>query len=150
MRIAFDIDGTLTPLGSNQFDSVYLPWPIRFFFPEPLRHGTKRLFDELDDSGHEVWIYTSSLRRGLYIRLWFFFFGIRLGGVVNGDSHSNAVRHHPNKPSKFPPAFGIDLLVDDLIGVELEGKAHGFRVLIVEPLDVNWACKVKAAVQCAD
>ncbi|WP_057916484.1 hypothetical protein [Lysobacter antibioticus] len=147
MRIAFDMDGTLTPLGKAQFPSAVLRFPMNLFFREPLREGAIELMRELQADGHELWIYTSSLRSKAYLHLWLFFAGIRLGGVVNGVSHSSALRGKPLAPSKFPPAFGIDLLVDDSEGVMLEGEMHGFCVLVVDSGDPHWACKVKAACQ---
>ena len=147
MRIAFDIDGTLTPLGRGQFSSVHLPFPMRMVFREPLREGAIQLMRGLHADGHDLWIYTSSLRSKSYIHLWFLLFGIRLGGAINGDTHSRALRDRAVKPSKFPPAFGIDLLIDDSAGVETEGKMHGFTVLVVDPGDVDWACRVRAATR---
>ena len=147
MRIAFDIDGILTPLGRGQFSSVHLPFPMRMVFREPLREGATQLMRELHADGHDLWIYTSSLRSKSYIHLWFLLFGIRLGGAINGDMHSRALRDRAVKPSKFPPAFGIDLLIDDSAGVEIEGEMHGFTVLVVDPGDVDWACKVRAAAR---
>ena len=102
---------------------------------------------ELHADGHDLWIYTSSLRSKAYIHLWFFFSGIRLGGAVNGDAHSAALHGSPIKPSKFPPAFGIDLLIDDSVGVEIEGEMHGFKVLTIDPEDADWTHKVRAAAQ---
>ncbi|KRB11444.1 hypothetical protein ASD86_03250 [Lysobacter sp. Root690] len=145
MRIAFDIDGTLTPLGRGQFRSSSLPLPMRLVFREPLREGAVALMRELQADGHEVWIYTSSLRSKRYLYLWLLCAGIRLGGVVNATAHANALRGRPVGPSKYPPAFGIDLLVDDCAGVEAEGDRHGFRVVTVDPGDRYWASKVKAA-----
>lgn len=147
MRIAFDIDGTLTPLGRGQFSAVYPPFPMRLVFREPLRTGAIQLMRELRDDGHDLWIYTSSLRPQTYLHLWFLSFGIRIGGAINAERHASAVRGRRVNSSKCPPAFGIDLLVDDSAGVELEGRLHGFSVLVVEPDDADWASKVKAAVR---
>ena len=44
--------------------------------------------------------------------------------------------------SKYPPAFGIELLIDDSAGVELEGKRYGFAVLRIDPDDDAWCGKV--------
>jgi len=49
-------------------------------------------------------------------------------------------------PSKYPPAFGIDLHVDHAEGVATEGREHGFRVVVVSPTDADWAKRVLAAV----
>ena len=145
--MAFDVDGTLTPLGRGQFAATVPAFPLSLAFREPLRHGAIELMRELRAQGHELWIYTSSFRSIGYLRLWFLFHGVRLGGVVNGELHRDAVRGHMDNPSKFPPAFGIDLLIDDSMGVALEGKALGFRVLVVDPADVEWTDKVKAVVR---
>ncbi|MGO1070144.1 hypothetical protein [Lysobacter sp. CA199] len=118
MRIAFDIDGTLTPLGKDQFPSSTLPFPMSLIFRERLREGAVALMRELQAQGHDLWIYTSSLRSERYIYLWLLCAGIRLGGVVNGNTHANALRGRKISPSKFPPAFSIDLLVDDSKGLE--------------------------------
>ena len=48
--------------------------------------------------------------------------------------------------TKYPPTFGIDLLIDDSEGVRIEGERHGFRVLVVKPEDEQWTEKVRAAL----
>ena len=130
MRIAFDLDGTLIPIGENQFPIFFVPLPMRLFFREPIRQGTRELMKILHEQGHDLWVYTSSFRSKWYI--WFFFraLGVKLKGVVNGDVHAKLRHHHTSTPSKFPPAFDIDILIDDSLGVEMEGKKHGFQVLM--------------------
>lgn len=49
--------------------------------------------------------------------------------------------------SKYPPAFGIDMLVDDSPGVVLEGQRYGFRVIQISPEDEQWVKKVLAEVE---
>jgi hypothetical protein len=49
-------------------------------------------------------------------------------------------------PSKFPPAFNIQLHVDDSEGVAMEGRAHGFRVCVVSPHEAVWTERVLAEV----
>ena len=53
-------------------------------------------------------------------------------------------RHNLKTPpcSKYPPAFGIDLLIDDSPGVEQEGRTHGFSVITVSPDNPDWAEKL--------
>ena len=50
-------------------------------------------------------------------------------------------------PSKYPPAFGIDLHVDDSEGVAEEGKLHRFEVVVVSPYDEDWVARVLKAIQ---
>ncbi|MDB5296702.1 MAG: hypothetical protein JWO31_2685 [Phycisphaerales bacterium] len=151
MRIAFDLDDTLICYGGDVPCEATVPawaFPARWWCREPLRAGATRLLRDLTGQGHDVWIYTSSYRSPRYLRLWFRLLGVRLGGVVNADRHSNVVRS--GRPgagaSKYPPAFGIDLLVDDRPGVALEGERYGFAVCLVARDDCGWAEHVRRAV----
>ena len=45
--------------------------------------------------------------------------------------------------SKYPPAFNIDILIDDSKGVLIEGKQNNFKVIQVEPDNLNWVEKIK-------
>ena len=149
MRISFDIDGTLVCPGVEMPAEVgRLPNFIQRRFAEPLRRGTGSLVHELHRRGHSIWIYTSSGRTPFQIRLWLFLHGIRVDGIVNDDRHRHelAVRRFSRLPSKYPPAFGIDLHVDDSEGVRMEGDEHGFRVIVIQPDDQSWARKVLEAV----
>jgi hypothetical protein len=144
MRISFDVDDTLVccPPGLTE---QFVPWWRRGWYPELLRRGTRALMNELTTGGHEIWIYTTSYRSQRYMRGWFRSFGVTLRGVVNQDRHERVVGRQG--PSKYPPAFGIDLHVDDSDGVALEGKQHRFRVVVVSPGDPDWATRVLDAVR---
>ena len=151
MRISFDVDDTLVCSDPAVPTEQFVPWCLRPWFKEPLRRGTRTLLKELMDWGCEIWVYTTSHRGPLYLRLWFCAFGVRLGGVVNQDVHDRVVKplgNFPSRvPSKYPPAFGIGLHVDDSAGVGLEGKQHGFEVVVVSPADPQWATRVLDAVE---
>ena len=149
LRISFDIDDTL----ACQFhhcaaEHSRLPAIIHRWLGEPLRTGTRGLTRELRRRGCSVWIYTSSGRTPSYIRRWLFLYGVRVDGVVNSVRHGHALAKHgfSHSPSKFPPAFAIDLHVDDSEGVRLEGHDHGFRVVVVRPDDASWTQSVLDAV----
>jgi hypothetical protein len=149
MRIAFDIDNTLIPLRDDFPVEPSVPFSLlRFWFRESLREGTRRLLRELRAGGCDIWLYTTSGREPSYLRSWFFLLGVPLGGVVNYHRHEQLMRSGgcPNC-SKYPPAFGIDLLVDDSDGVALEGRMHDFDVLVVELGEIDWTEKVLAAVK---
>jgi hypothetical protein len=149
MRISFDVDDTLVLHDAASRKEMVVPWWWRWRYPEPLRLGTKALLHALQAGGHELWIYTTSYRRPRYMRGWFKSFGVRLAGVVNQDRHDLVVKpaQFPGYvPSKYPPAFGIDLHIDDSEGVAEEGRVHGFRVVVVSPTDAEWAARVHAAV----
>jgi hypothetical protein len=146
MRISFDVDDTLV-CGPTVSVEQCVPWWCRWRYPELLRHGTRELMRELHRRGHRLWIYTTSYRPPGYLHRWFRRTGVRLEGVVNQDRHEQVVgrmtfRGYP--PSKYPPAFGIDLHIDDSEGVAIEGRQHGFRVLVVAPDDAEWVARVLA------
>lgn len=149
IRVSFDLDDTLTSHCSKvPIEKCLFPAFINHWLGEPLRRGTKRLFRELRQLDCSIWIYTSSGRSSAYIKRWFLLYGIRIDGVVNGNRHCRALnRHHLRRlPSKFPPAFGIDLHIDDSEGVKMEGDEHGFRVVVIHPHDEHWTEKVLDAV----
>ena len=149
MRIAFDLDDTLIPSTPDRFP-VERPrsWLGRLFASESLRLGAPALLRGLAMRGCELWVYTTSLRQPRYIRRLFRWYGVRLGGAINQEVHHEWYRRQTGslRCSKYPPAFGISLLVDDLEGVREEGEQFNFRVLVVRPDDLNWAEKVTAAV----
>ncbi len=148
MRIAFDLDMTLIAWGDMFPLETTVPFALlRPWFNEPLRRGTRQLMRTLQWQGHDLWIYTTSGRDPTYLRLWFLILGVRIGGVVNYHRHESLLRarHCPNC-SKYPPAFGIDLLIDDSEGVAEEGRRHGFSVLLIDPADVFWTERILAAV----
>jgi hypothetical protein len=145
MRIAFDLDDTLIP-SVHTFPTERPPRRLlgRLFCRIPIRLGTTRLLRALSNQGHDLWIYTTSLRGRFLIRQLVNISGVDIGGIINGDVHAKQVT---NGCSKYPPAFGIDVLVDDLPGVVLEGQRHGFRVIQVGPDDEQWVEKVLAELE---
>jgi len=149
MRISFDVDDTLVLRGIDaQPERGRFPVFIHRWLGEPLRLGACSLVRELRRRGCSIWIYTSSGRTPFEIRFWLFLHGIRVDGVVNEERHRRelAGRTFSRLPSKYPPAFGIDLHVDDSEGVRMEGDEHGFRVVVVSPDDEHWTQRVLDAV----
>ena len=152
MRISFDVDDTLVVYDPQTPVEMHVPWWWRWRYSEPLRHGTRALMQALRARGHELWIYTTSYRQPGYMRGWFRSFGVPLVEVINQDRHDQVVKkaQFPGyMPSKYPPAFGIDLHIDDSEGVAMEGREHGFQVVVVAPNDTDWAARILVAVDAA-
>lgn len=146
MRISFDIDDTLVcdpTVPAEQFIPRWKQW----WYPERLRRGTRDLMRELINRRHRIWIYTTSYRSTRYLGGWFDSFGIPISGVVNQQRHERVVGRQG--PSKYPPAFGIDLHIDDSEGVAEEGRRHHFNVLVVGPQDADWVVRVLKAIEVA-
>jgi hypothetical protein len=144
MRIAFDLDNTLI---RDQYpfplDAQSQKWFLKLLGFEALRQHTIELMQGLQKQGNEIWIYTSSMRDIFYLRLLFRWQGIFLGGVVNLIVHE---QHVKMRCTKYPPAFGIDLLIDDARGVEIEARKYDFNMLRVAPEDEDWYVKVIAKI----
>ena len=143
MRISFDIDDTLI-CDSSVPTEQHVSWWRRWRYPERLRRGTRSLMTVLVRRRCKIWIYTSSCRSPRYLKSWFASLGVPIEGVVNQARHERTVGLRG--PSKFPPAFGIDLHVDDSPGVAMEGTDHRFAVLVISPEDPDWVDRVLSEV----
>lgn len=144
MRIAFDLDDTLI----SSYPNFETEKPTRHIFSkifihEKLRKGAKEIFDFLKNKGHQTWIYTSSFRNIFYIKRLFWLYNISLDGVINQNIHNKIVQE---KSSKHPPTFGIDILIDDSLGVKEEGNIFGFKVVVLRYDDRMWLEKVKTEI----
>ncbi len=147
MRIAFDLDETLIP-GRDPFPLEPLPKnPFRRrFCTEPLREGAPALIRQIWQHGHEVWIYTTSFRKPLATRLMFRAYGARIGKVINVPVHKRRMRRFGEAYktcTKYPPAFAIDLLIDNCEGVAAEARKYNYEMLLVEPGDPDWIDKIR-------
>ncbi len=155
MRIYFDLDDTLVPCGKS-FPTSPPAGLGRVLCSEPLRAGAGDLFRTLSSAGHELGVYTSSDRSRLGVRLNFWSYGVTLEHVVNKTAHDtwwrglDAQRGAKLAPCvKYPPAFGIDLLIDDSEAVASRGRALGYRVVVIAPDDGDWCARVLHAVSAA-
>lgn len=149
MRVSFDVDDTLVLHGRDvDPEKGRLPPSILRRFFEPLRSGSCALMRELRRRDCSIWIYTTSERRPFQIWLWLWMHGIRIDGVINDERHRKRLKGHnfTRMPSKYPPAYGIDLHIDDSEGVLIEGQEHGFNVVVVHPDDGGWTQRVLDAV----
>lgn len=150
LRISFDIDDTIVCYDpAVPVEPSRVPWWRRRWYTEPLRLGTPDLMRELLSMGCRICFYTTSYRTTHYMKRWLRFYGVRIENVINQSAHEKWMRKQGWRygPSKYPPAFGIDLHVDDLDGVEQEGRKHGFEVVVVRPHDEQWAERVLGAVR---
>lgn len=145
MIISFDLDDTLV---SNHPD--FLKTSGYFFTSllrkEHLRKGTIGLFKILKKEKHRIYIYTTSLRSTRYIRFLFLSYGLWPDKIINKQKHDRVLGEQRNMASKLPNRFNIDIHIDDLEGVGIEGAKFGFRTLIIQPFDKNWTEKVLTVV----
>lgn len=146
MRIAFDLDDTLIPAPGSLMPTERLGLLSRMISRESIREGAPALMRELRREGHETWIYTTSLRSPAHLHMWFASFGVLLDGVVNQARHDAHPAMASRPYSKYPPAFGIALLIDDSLGVGLEGQRAGFPVLVISEEDASWHLRVREYV----
>ena len=138
MKISFDLDDTLIPSKPSDFQTLRKNWFQKLFGIELLRKGTIEIFNKLQKSGHEVGIYTTSFRSKRKIRLQMRSYGIRPEFIINEDLNRKVLTQQNIHSSKYPPAFQIDLHIDDSFGVKMEGEKFGFRVIVIDKIDLNW------------
>lgn len=142
MRIAFDLDNTLI---RSEFDfeleTPKYTWLAYLLGIERLRKGTGELIKFCQKQGWEVWIYTTSYRSAWQIRKMFWLYGISLSGIINQTKHNQRIKM---RCTKYPPEFGIHLLIDDSEGVKLESEKYSFNMLCINPKDETWTEIVKA------
>lgn len=141
MIISFDIDNTLIPY-SNEFELERRGVLSKLLRAEPIRKGTIQLFKELENKGHEIWIYTTSFRSPRYLRRTFNSYGLHPSKIINEKINQKELKKHNCTASKNPKLFGIDLHIDDSKGVEIEGEKYGFETVIIEFEDKGWVSKV--------
>ncbi len=147
MDISFDLDSTLIPNG-NEFETEKRNRIAKLCGIEAIRKGSSILITDLQKEGHKVHIYTTSFRQKRNIRWTLKFHGIKVDRIVNQSENERVLKSQNINSSKYPPAFGFDLHVDDSKGVAIESERLNFKVVvIVEPSDKNWIEKVKEATE---
>ncbi len=136
MRISFDLDDTIisTSKFSLEKESVW----SKIIKAERIRLGTVTLFKKLRSENHQIYIYTTSYRSKIKIKLMFLSYGIPVSFVINQQLHNKRVKKKGKNISKFPPEFNIDVHIDDSFGVEMEGQRFGFKTIIVSTNNINW------------
>jgi hypothetical protein len=137
MTISFDLDDTLIP-GTKIFETEERNLVQKLIGIERIRKGTIELFKELSVRGHKIYIYTTSFRPELKTKLTFLSYGIPVDRVINQQRHDKELKNNKARCSKFPPAFGIDIHVDDSPGLKMEGEKFKFRTIIIEENNLNW------------
>lgn len=136
LRVAFDLDATLI-LPNSEYAEEISQYKLltKIFKVEKLRLGTKEIFNFLEEENCELWIYTTSYRSIRSIK-WLFL----VHGIINQDIHKKNVSLNI---SKYPPAFNIEILIDDSKGVLMEGIQNNFKVIQIDPDNLNWVEKIK-------
>jgi hypothetical protein len=143
--ISFDLDDTLIP-GTMTFETEKQNLIQKLTGIERIRRGTIALFKELRSRGHRISIYTTSFRPELRTKLTFLSYGIPVDRVINQQCHDRELMENKSRCSKFPPAFGIDIHVDDSPGLRIEGEKFNFSTIIIDENDLNWTYKILGAV----
>ena len=144
MIISFDLDDTLI---SVIFDTEKQSIIQKILGLEKIRYGTIELFKKLKSEGHIIYIYTTSFRSLIKIKLTFLTYGTSVKKVINQEVHNQKLKQKSTRISKFPPAFGIDIHIDDSIGLKIEGEKYNFKTIIVKVNDENWVDTIFNEIQ---
>lgn len=145
MIVSFDLDDTLIP-GTKTFETEDQNLIQKLTGIERIRKGTIELFKELRSRGHNIYIYTTSFRPTLKAKLTFLSYGIPVDRVINQQCHDKKLKENKTRCSKFPPAFGIDIHVDDSPGLKMEGDKYNFKTIIIDETDLTWTDKILKSV----
>ena len=145
MIISFDLDDTLIP-GIKTFDTSRKSLIHKILKIESLRVGTVELMKNLQASGHKIYIYTTSFRTTTKIWVTFLLHGIKLDKIINQKIHDITLKDKAKLYSKYPPIFNIDIHVDDSVGVQIEGKRHNFKTIIISENDLKWTESILAKI----
>lgn len=137
MHISFDLDSTLIPHG-DEFLSEPRFWVYQWLGLEKIRKGTPKLMTILRKNGCQIHIYSTSYRSKMKIRLTFALYGIRINKIVNQYDNKTIMNRLNKQVSKFPPAFGFDIHIDDSLGVKMEGEKNAFKVIHIDPQAEDW------------
>ncbi|WP_211323866.1 hypothetical protein [Chitinophaga dinghuensis] len=96
----------------------------------------------LRQNDYNVCVYTTSYRSPFYVRKLFFSYGITIDRVINKRIHDKVLGARGGQISKYPPAFDIDIHVDDAPGVGIEGERHHFNTIIIAENDPDWEATI--------
>lgn len=137
MIISFDLDDTLIP-GIKKFETEKRSVFQKLCGIAKIRLGTIELIKSLKLQGHQIYIYTTSLRPASRIWCTFFTYGIKLDKVINQKKHNAVLQAQSKLYSKYPPAFNIAIHIDDSKGVEIEGNRFNFKTIIISEDNLTW------------
>ena len=146
MNISFDLDSTLIPNG-NEFETETRSKIAELIGVEKIRRGTEKLISELQKEGHQIHIYTTSFRSRNKIKRTLNYYGIKVSRIINEKENRKILNSKNINSSKYPPAFGFDIHIDDLKGVGVESKRLNFRAIIVEIDDENWIETIRNGIK---
>ena len=142
LNISFDLDSTLIPNG-KEFETEKQHSLAKILKIETIRKGSKTLISDLQQQGHKIHIYTTSFRSKRKIKRTLKYYGIKVDRIINEKENRKVLNSLKINASKYPPAFGFDVHIDDLEGVNIEGNKFNFNVIVVQPSDKNWIQTIK-------
>jgi len=145
MKISFDLDDTLLVRSDAPDIEVGSVPLVRGYIEEYFRAGCRELFSWLKQQHCEVGVYTNSYRGKSDLEQWFMANNMRIDFVINQQLHDGRVDSEPKRyslPAKCPHLFGIDIHIDDLPEIKEGAELYGPKVILVEPLNVEWVQKL--------
>ncbi|UZR96076.1 HAD family hydrolase [Chondrinema litorale] len=143
MKISFDLDDTLIPANKDEFPTEVRSFIQKLFGVELIRKDTISLLKKLKAQGHKIGVYTTSYRSKSKIWFQFYSYGFQLDFIINEKLNRKEISKAKVYATKYPPAFGIDVHIDDSEGVGIEGEKYQFNAIIIEKDDTNWCSKLE-------
>lgn len=137
MNISFDLDGTLIPY-NNEFETESRNYFAAMVGIEKIRKSSPQLIKELQKEGHTINIYTTSFRKKIKVRITLGYYGIHVKKIINQKQNIKTLKELKINVSKYPVAYNFHLHIDDSEGVRIESETSNFKMILVQPTDINW------------
>ncbi|MDR6240771.1 HAD family hydrolase [Aureibacter tunicatorum] len=137
MRVSFDLDGTLIPL-SFVFPTYSRSILHKVLGIEPMRAGFMDVYYFLKANNCQVGIYTTSYRSQMKIYCWMLAYGLKPDFIINEKLNRKTLYEKGLGISKYPPAFEIDVHIDDQKGVMMESDKYDFKILLLDEKESKW------------
>ncbi|MBT31785.1 MAG: hypothetical protein CMO01_19170 [Thalassobius sp.] len=146
MKISFDLDDTLIPANREEFPTEDKTLLQKLFGVEFIRKDTIKLLRKLKSQGHTIGVYTTSYRSKSKIWFQFYSYGFHLDFIINEKLNRKEISKAKVYATKYPPAFGIDVHIDDSVGVGIEGERYQFNAIIIKKDDADWCSKLEKEI----
>lgn len=146
MKIAFDLDDTLIR-DNEKFPLEKRSFLQRFLFIPALRYGATELIKDIINNGHDICIYTATNRLQIWIKFIFLTYGISIHDTINIKKHKKRTRKLNISCTKYPPAFGIDLLFDNTEQIIRESLIFSYDAILLTPNHKRWTYFIKDKIK---
>lgn len=138
-RVTLDLDEVVFWNENNGQPEKDLPFPLNKLYKDKLRLGIPALFNSLNKSGYDIWIYSSKFYSTDYIRDLFKRYHVHVTGIVTGTSKRKQFKDEKNAMQDlYAKKYLMTLHVDNDSVVMIDNKAKDFKEFNITG-EANWS-----------